>query len=234
MAHRVTFEDFDGFILTEDEVRDLIDLFYRWGDARFTVRTDEKERKFRGQHTSGLDSDFHTIVLVKKNIVRDFGKRSPLGGNVPSPSLRVGAAAVLVHEIQHANQAKLHFREMGFYGTKLGLTPTGKARRKQYRGRACERDARAFVDERLDEICAYFAEPPPTRLVAADMETDRGEALAVADALLGRSEVALGDVREGLRAANALTPGNVRTVLARLRERGIEVEGVRPDGKGIG
>ncbi len=224
MTHRVIFEDFSDFILSEDEVRDFIDLFYRWDDSTFFVRVDEMERKFRGQHSLGFAGQSHTITLVKKNITRDFNKKSSIGGNMVAPTLRVAAGMVLAHEIQHANQAKLHKDEMGFYGKKLGLTPTGKPRMKQYWGRATERDARQFVDEHMNEICAYFSVDPPMRQKSTEPGVDQDEVLVVADLLCECSEVSMEDIKEELRASKVLTPSNVRIVLERLQEQGFAIK----------
>ncbi len=224
MAHRVVFNDFDDFILNEDEVRDFIDLFYRWGDATFRINTDEKERKWRGLHSTGLGEHSHTITLSQKNITRDFNRKIRIGGNMVAPSLRVAAGMVLAHEIQHANQAKFHLNEMGFYGKKIGLTPTGRERKQQYNNRACERDARQFVDEHLNEICAYFSVDPPTRRKPLGPGISQEEVLAVADLLGECSEVSIEDIKDELRASKVLTPNNVQLVLGRLQEQGFEIK----------
>jgi hypothetical protein len=209
--HRVKFDDsFSGFILREDEIRDLVDLFYRWDDGCFIFRCDEKERKFRGEHRYDLGGG-HTITLVRKNILRDYESGKSVGGNMVAPTLRVAAGMVLAHELQHANQSKQHTRTEGFF------------KDHRYWNRACERDARAFVDEHLNEICAYFAVVPPMRSTVVDGVVGQDEVLAVADLLGECSDVTMEDIKDELRISKALNPKNVALVLERLRSQGFEI-----------
>ena len=209
--HRIQFdESFAGFILTEDEVRDFIDLFYRWDSGRFLIRRDEKERKFRGEHCYGLDG-LHTITLVQKNIRRDYDQGKRVGGNMVAPTIQVAAGMVLAHELQHANQSKTHLRSEGFFNE------------HRYWNRACERDARMFVDEHLNEICAYFAVPPPMRGRVEGGVVGQDEVLAVADLLGECSDVTMEDIKDELRASRILNPKNVATVVELLKVQGFEV-----------
>lgn len=230
MGHSIRFVGFDGFILTQDEVRDLIELFYRWPDGRFTITTDEKERKFMGECFTDMGGN-HTITLCAKNIRKVFarkGKYGRMGGNQPAPDLRTGAGMVVAHEVQHANQWKLHRpSEDGFYGIKGGkVDARGRLRKKRYKGRPAEVDARRFVDEHADEIRAYFGAPlqrAPERRAIGDHGDASREALAVAQALSELPVVAMDDVRDELRASRILNPGNVQVVIDELRRLGREV-----------
>ena len=210
MAHSIRFSNFEDFLLTQDEAQDLVDMFYRWEDARFFIHVDNKQLHYRGMHTRTPDG-LHTIMLCKRNIVRDFRKGTTMGGNMKAPALRAAAGMVLVHELQHANQTKLHRAEEGFY------------RDHKYWNRACERDARQFVDEHMNEICAYFGvEAPARRKVSASIPGDE-EAQAVIGLLSECSAVTMDDVRDELRASKILTPENVARVVQSLREQGIDI-----------
>ena len=211
MAHSIRFEQFDDFLLSKDEVRDFIDMFYRWGDAKFIVRTDKNERKVRGRHCVDLGG-VHTVSLVKQNIARDFQRGTTIGGNLRAPSLKCAAGMVLAHELQHANQSKLHKQEEGFY------------RDHRYWNRACERDARQFVDEHIAEICAYFDVSAPVRRKGPAPTGGDSEALAVAGLLSECSEVSMEDIRDELRASGILTPSSVRLVVEHLRGQEIDIK----------
>lgn len=225
MAHSITFDKtFSGFVLSEDEVRDFIEMFYRWEDSKFLICRDEKERKFRGQHSQDW-SGTHIITLVEKNIKRDFDAKKRTGGNFVAPSLKIAAGMVLAHELQHANQTKLHKHETTFYGKAGGMTPTGKPRMKQYWGRACEREAREFVDNKMPEICAYFQTPWEGRggpTIGNHGDANR-EAAAVAELLQECSEVTMEDVKEELRASKILNPRNVIFVVEELKRNGVDI-----------
>jgi biotin operon repressor len=221
MGHTITFDKFDGFILSEEEVRDLVEMFYRWGDTRFVFTTDENERAFRGECFSNWAG--HTITLVRKNIVKAFENGKHCGGNLPAPTLKVAAASVVVHELQHANQYKLNSGQNKFYGKLGGLRKDGKPRMQHYKNRACERDARNFADERMGEICAYFAVPFQKGPAGTNGSGQGAEVLNVAALLLDCEEVSMDDVRDELRASKALTPTNVRAVIEELKKNGLEI-----------
>jgi hypothetical protein len=213
MGHSIKFENFQNFILSEDEVRDFIEIFYRWGDDRFTITTNETERSFRGQHSRDLGGR-HIITLVAHNIKKDFRDKKRTGGNLVAPTLKVAAGMVLAHELQHANQSKIHKNESSFYGQK-----------KRYWNRACEREAREFVDNNMPEICAYFQAPwQGTRAPAIGNHGDaNGEALAVAELLQECSEVTMDDIRDELRASKILNPKNVQIVVDELRKNKVDI-----------
>ena len=230
MGHSISFADqrgntlYHGAILNEGEIMDIVELFYRWGDAKFRLLTNEKEKKFRGQHHMGWDG-VHEITLCEKNIKRDFDRKHRVGGNFAAPTLKCAAAMVLVHELQHANQTKLHKHQSSFYGNMGGETANGRTRMKHYWGRACEREAREYVDNNMAEICAYFQAPWQGGRTTTMVSTKEsiGEAQAVAELLQECPQVTLEDVKDELRASKILNPANVRLVIDFLKKNGKDI-----------
>lgn len=224
MGHIVIFENFDdNFPLSTKEIRELIDLFYRWEDTTFTIDHKITKSGTRGEHTSDW-SGKHYISLAKRAIANSFKKNTPCGGTIRAPTLKVACAATLVHELMHANQVKYHKGEMGFYGKMLGETAKGRPRMKHYWGRACEREARAYVDEHFNEICAYFAVDPPRPTVSMDGRVGQDEVMGVADILCECEEVTLDDIKDELRISKALTPSNFKTVVEEMKKRGFKIK----------
>jgi hypothetical protein len=226
MAHRFAFDSFASIsdLLNEAQVQDFVEMFYRWGDSQWCLAANEKFKRLRGVHSYNPFTDTHTITLCRKNIVEAFEKKLTCGGNVggSAPTLQVAAGFVLAHEIQHANQTKLHRpTDQFFYGKHRKGGPEKPD--PKYWNRACEREARQFVDERASEICAYFGAPAPSMLSertgARSIGDDGPELLAVADLIGECSEFDLEDVKAELRASGILNPVNVTRVLQLLREQ---------------
>lgn len=218
MAHIILFkESFQGFILTEPEVTDLIEMFYRWGDSTFVIGCADRA-DFMGEH-SGHAGD-HVITLCRSSIEHEFEAKKRVGGNLPAPNLRIAAACVLAHELQHANQTKIHRLKGKFFGHLGGRDKLGRTKMQRYWHRACERDARQFVDERMPEICAYFDAPFQTMrnggAVVAKEWTDGGPQ-RVAALLREGGRATMDDIREALRAEGVLSPAAVAEVVALLR-----------------
>lgn len=169
-GHRVIFDaSFDRFtLLSEDEVCDFIDMFFSYDDKSYTwvIRNENKSVDFNGQHMHDPNGKRHIVSFSEKNIRKriDEGMRR-FGGNVKISDIdpKAAAALVLAHELQHANQSKLHGQDERFYGYLGGYNKRGKPRMKRYKNRACENDARAFVDSHLNEIFAYLDRPAPRR-----------------------------------------------------------------------
>ena len=108
----------------------------------------------------------------------------------------------------------------------------GFFRSRDYWSRACERDARQFVDERMEEICAYFGVPfqrPQHAGVVTPMADPLVEVRGVAALFRGCTRVTVGDVREELRLSRMLNPRNVRLVLEELKRTGTEVSEASPE-----
>lgn len=228
-GNRVIFDpSFQSFpLLTEQEVCDFIDMFFSYDDpqAKWTIRnvTRKEAEDFNGQHIYNPNTREHIISFCLENICRHYKKgRRDFGGNLKLPDIdtRMAAALVLAHELQHANQTRLHKGNELFYGVLGGYDIRGRPRMKHYKGRACERDAREFVDGHLNEIFAYFNLPPPRRskIFVAD---DPDELVEVADLLCECEEITMDDVRDELRASRILNPANVRRVLEILQGRGV-------------
>jgi hypothetical protein len=214
MGHTIDFSQYDSVngILKDKEISDIIELFFRWGDAKFRIITNEKERKFMGSHRMGWDG-VHEIMICNKKIKIEFASKKRTGGNLVAPTVQCAAAMVLVHELQHANQTKLHKQNERFYTS------------RKYWDRACEREAREHVDNNMAEICAYFQAPwqgGRTPTMVSPKETI-GEAQAVAELLLECSEVTMDDVRDELRASKILNPANVRLVIDFLKKNGVDI-----------
>lgn len=228
MAHRI---DITGILkmeglLTKQSVIDTINLYYRWGDATFKVVCFDNVREMRafhhdpkikptvrGEHRWARSGNTHTISLVRLNIEKAWLEKNAAGGNVAPPSEQAAAIMVLMHEIQHANQTGLHAQ------TKSSTFWNERG----YRNRACEREARSFVDEHLDELCAYLGLPPirDHRKVRGDVDQELED---IVDLLSECDEVTMDDVKEELRASKILNPRNVMEVMSRLEtSRNLEV-----------
>jgi hypothetical protein len=225
--NRIIFDkSFSSFgLLSEDEVCDFVDMFFNYDDTNvtWTIMNVDKGVDFNGQHMYNPNTREHTITFSKKNIAKNYCKgRRDFGGNLKLPDIDMKAAAALVlaHELQHANQSKLHKGNELFYGNLGGLDSRGKPRMKHYRGRACERDAREFVDGHLNEIFAYFNLPPPRRNKVFVPE-DSDELVEVADLLCECAEITFEDIRDELRASRILNPRNMQRMLEILRTRGV-------------
>jgi len=224
MAHTFTFENMDNFILTKDEIMDIVELFYRWGDARFKFAEGKCAKStYLGQHICRWDGE-HQITLSNRVIQRCFANKARIGGNkTVAPTIKAAAAQVIVHELMHANQEKLHKGEKGFYGIKNGHTQTGKPKMKRYWGRACEREAREYVDVKFNEILAYFNLPLQKGSKVRDGVANGGvaaEVSAVIALFLECSEVSADDIRQELRLSKILNPGNFKAVADELKKNG--------------
>jgi hypothetical protein len=229
MAHRIEIIGLPVMngLLTKQAVEDTINLYYRWTDARFRVvcfhdiremrvwHKDPKIKKtVRGMHQAADFGKSHTISLVRENIEKAWEDKIAAGGNIAPPTLKAAPIMVLIHEIQHANQIQLHAApaDGGRFWNERG-----------YHNRACEREARTFVDEHLDEVCAYLGLPPvrDRRKPKGDVEQEIDD---VVDLLCECSEVTMEDVREELRASKILNPKNVTRVLELLQQNGFDIQ----------
>lgn len=213
MGHSVVFAEFDDFkLLTYQEVVDLIDTFYRWDDAEFRIVGRDSHKGRRGSHIyNGLER-VHVITLSRPNIEAGVRAGQRMGGNGRAPNARIGAAMVLTHELQHANQSKLHSNNEIFYRT------------KKYNKRPCEREARQFVDDNLATIAAVMGVDVPSvpkRRSAMEAQVDPVQEVAE---LLGEcEEVSVGDIVDELRRAGLVNPQNVARTRQLLQERGVRI-----------
>jgi hypothetical protein len=227
-GNRIHFdESFKQFtLLTENEVCDFIDMFFNFDDPKATwwIKNVSGKVDFHGQHEYHPITHQHTISFCLKNIEKNYAKgRRDFGGNLVLPDIdkRMAAALILAHELQHANQSKIYKGQL-FYGYLGGLNEKGKPRMKHYKGRACERDAREFVDGHINEIFAYFNLPPPRRNKVFVAE-DPDEMVEIADLLCECPQISMDDVRDELRASRILNPKSVQRMLEILRIRGVEI-----------
>jgi hypothetical protein len=215
MGHLFSFTGSENFedVLDEDEMVDIVTFFYKWGDARFEIMCDGDSERTRGAHIYLPVQETHVITLSRRAIDAGVSRGYRLGGTKPAPTVRVGTAMVLTHEVQHANQAGLHRAGERFYTV------------KNYERRPCERDARAFVDQHTDQIRALlgdqgsFAEG--TGVHRAPCTTDGLE--DVADLFDELPEVRLGDLVHELRLSGLNSPKNVVTCREILEGRGVRV-----------
>jgi len=210
-------------LMSEDAVCDFIDMFFNYNENGETWYIKVESGDFNGQHQYNPNTKEHTITFNENKIKKRYAKGLRIyGGNLKLDDISVSMAAALVlaHELQHANQSKLHRGNELFYGNLGGYDVKGKPRMKHYKGRACERDAREFVDGHLNEIFAYFNLPAPRRnkVYVAD---DTDELIEVANLLLECEEVSMDDVRDELRFSRILNPKNVQRMLEILRSHGV-------------
>jgi hypothetical protein len=138
--------------LTCDEAQDIVQLLFR-GDSHFflygVMSADVKDKsRTRGNHQ--FLGSCHVIHLNGDAIVRDVKNGDPVGGTIYVPDPRLGAAMVLAHEVQHANQHLDHANEdKAFWGTK----------KSRYENRAAERDARMFADQNMKILASVLDVP---------------------------------------------------------------------------
>jgi hypothetical protein len=216
MAHTIKFVDFHLFdLLTTTQVKDIIEMFYRGGDVNFIISACNLNGNTMGNASYEGFSKTHTIALCKKNIVKFFKSQGQAGGDIKAPDIKTAAASVLVHELAHCNQNLLHKDNGIFWGKLGGYQIDGKPRMKRYRGRACEREARSYADEKMNEICAYFGLPPAARR-AEDRAEDHEELDAVIDLLAEIENPTMDDIKTELRASGLLRPNNVMIVKKEL------------------
>lgn len=219
----------DGFPLTQQNIEDFIELFYRWPEdgSIFKFEIDGKNPKGILGECSYFEWGYR-LHLWQKEIREAFeqGEHSPGGNTMPPRDIRVATGMVLLHELGHANQWPLFKGQGKFYGKLGGVDERGRVRMQSYFHRACEREARRFADEKLREACAYFGVPFHGTLQAPGMRAvvDQGTALQNALAQFqGPSDINLKDLKEALRGAGCLNPKAVADARSELAGRGVKV-----------
>jgi hypothetical protein len=221
MAHRIVFQEFGGFdLLSALQINDLIEMFYRGSDTNFIICSENIAGNTLANASYDGFSHTHTIKLCKKNIKKFFSSLGQSGGDLRAPDITTATASVLVHELQHCNQNLVHKDNGVFWGNLGGTNSRGQPRKKRYRGRACEREARAYADEKLNEICAYFGLPFVARR-SENRTEDHEELDAVIDLLIEIDSPTLDDIKDELRASGLLRPNNVMIVKKELAEHGV-------------
>lgn len=196
-------------------MKDLIEILFRWDDTNFHIIFEKKHKKWRGCQSWNDMSREHEVSLFHENIVRDFERGHVIGGSQKASTLKIAEAQVLAHELQHCNQQRLHKNtaDSTFFNG------------HRYWNLASEREARGFVDERLNEIYAYFDATPIMRRAPAVSECDTGDELDEVITLLAECDsVTPEDVNDELRASKILKPANVIYVKQALIARGVEIK----------
>ena len=153
----INFLDFKGFdLLSQEQVRELVGTFSQDGDLQLRVSgripRAKRRRSQRGLHEFYRRERLHRIYLSRNEIIRGFCSGRPIGGNFPARSLRLAAAMVTVHEIEHANQAFRFSPDSPFYSSGDYLT------------RPSESCARSFVDSNMGTIESIMGLDSPKQL----------------------------------------------------------------------
>jgi len=205
MANRIVFSEFNERLvgLTKTEVKDLVDVLYRTGDGNFVIhghmRAGEKPA-IRGLCVGDNLFGSVEIYIAPERIVKSYHEGRPVGGNRPALSQKMAVAAVLAHELQHANQYRVHnSTHSSFFGKK----------RSKYRARASEREARNFADENVEVIARVLGVELPKKKCAA-VQIDNVEMIAKWLADVGDVEVV--DIVEELRSIGMNNAANVAKV----------------------
>lgn len=214
MAHSVHITEYSSLrpYMDDQIAADFVELLFRWGDARFTIDGGLREKRTRGRHIhQGQGS--HKIQISADNIIRDFDKGLPIGGNMKAPTRRMAIFQTFAHEIQHANQTGLHGSNEGFF------------KKPGYRRRPCEVDARLFVDENMEVIAGFLGIELPTRRVlpAQAIGNQEGDILSLAEDLMEFESLSVRDLVEELRQENLANPVNVGLLRKMLIARGVEI-----------
>lgn len=218
MANEVTFEEFADLssLLSEEQVRALIDILFRGEDARFLIRgcLPQGTRGARvtglgGMHQRGLDG-VHTIHVVPKNIRSRAIRGGAIGGNRKVSDPKLAAGLVLAHELQHANQTMNHKPGSSFYGKPF----------QRYAAHACEREARQFADDNLSTVAGVLGISVPH---GGYQQDDTMELVDLVDCFLELDEIPLKDLIHELRECGMNNPENVRRCREKLQEYGVNV-----------
>lgn len=218
MPHAVTFEEWRdaSSLLTEEQVRALIDLLYRGEDDRFVIYgclpegiRGPRRDSLGGMHQKLLDGR-HCIHLVPKNIRSRASRGGAIGGNrkVSDPKLAIGL--VLAHELQHANQTLNHKPGSSFYGKPF----------QRYAAHACEREARQYADDNLGLVAGVLGISLPNGGFQTDNAT---ELVDVIDCFLDLDEMPVADLILELKECGINNPENVRRCREKLQEYGVRV-----------
>lgn len=203
-----------GDYITTQEIKDIVDVMYRWSDASFLIEISGKKGKggVRGLHQLNSINNAHMITLFVNNIISSVDRKRRVGGNFPAKDIRTGIAMVLTHEVQHANQARLHGSNEIFYTKKV------------YASRPCEVEARNFVDENMHIINSVLC----TTNHSAHLH--KGEHIPLADEIKDVAalfeccdDVSIGDIVCELRNSGINNAKNLQSIVKSLNDNGIIV-----------
>ena len=217
MAPTVSFLDYDenfSDVFTRDDVRDIIELFYRY-DGNFRIvgsikQKKGKKRKMAGEHVFDPLMNEHVVSLSREVIEMTLKWKLRLGGNGVPENMKMAVAMVLTHEIQHANQTRTHDADEKFYKTRV------------YNKRPCERDARSFVDKNMSILSEFIG--------CKKQGLERNKHLRAAEEVPdiislfdGFDRVSIHDIKEELRISGIDNPKNVERVVKDLKEKGVDI-----------
>lgn len=220
MAHTIIVYGSCDELVSRDQIRELIEMNYLGREFPISMIVGPcpgEKKKFSilaGLHIwNGLEKK-HTIYVDPSSVKKMFELGRGVGGNKRPIDMKHAIVSAIVHEVQHANQILKHKAGHAFYSE-------GK-----YVNRACERDARGYVDERYDELAVYLglslpeiALPPPI----ADEETYE-EICQIAECFQDIGSVTLRDLTEELRNSRINTLKNLDILRKLLVETGVEIK----------
>lgn len=214
MTHVITFYNFHVLeeYISKEEITDIIDLFYKWRDSKFSIVCLDERSNLRGLYMYKEFEKMHVITLNLFSIQNSILKKMRVGGNFPSTSVRIGIAMVLVHEIQHANQGGVHKRNEHFYT------------HENYETRPCEQEARYTVDSNMRSILSILNEDDfcylpiyKNEIVVKDSVED------VARIFKSFAQVSIFDIIEELRLSGLNCPKNVLKIRSLLEKDDIMI-----------
>ena len=210
-------------ILSEQEVRDSVDAFFRFGPDSFIFYGKTSGTEY-GTHVFDPLSRSHEIHIDPNKIAKAFKIKGRVGGNTSAPSMKAALLMVLCHELTHANQHHTHASHAGKIDAKFyGLTAAGKVIPfKTYMGRPCEVEARRTVDENMHVIRAMSGLPDLKDRSEKDVDED-AELYSVAESFYDLETVQVGDIVDELRLSKLNNAINVEKIIGFLQGNGVEV-----------
>lgn len=141
----VTVNNEFGLDVSEQEIIDFCDMFTD-ADVSLTVNIAGRSGKKGRRGDASCVGKKHVVNLYVPAIEDSFKLLAPAGGNVTVPSsVREGLFFVLAHELRHVQQHVKHKSNRAYWSG-------------SYRRRACEIDARSFVD-RNERLIVSFVNP---------------------------------------------------------------------------
>ncbi|MFA5750440.1 MAG: hypothetical protein WC895_04455 [Candidatus Shapirobacteria bacterium] len=220
MAHSIKLVNTDKLEkhLSKQEICDLVDVLYRWRDSAFVIlETNTPHIKgSRGVHMYDPITKAHTIQLCYENIIKSLNRGHSIGGNKKAKDAKIAIAFVIAHELQHANQDEMHRPNEIFYT------------KKKYSKRACEQEARLFVDNNENvilNVLGYDSNVRERSNVVDKVDT-LNELQTIAECFIECLEVDVKDIVEELRSSGLNNSKNVTYVRKMLEESGVIVKPV--------
>jgi len=217
MPNKVRFSEFDEreVGLSKLEVRDLIDVLFRGNDVSITVYGEMTAENKTARGLCTYNEMFNTIDihLSPARIKKSFNGNAPCGGNRQSISYKMAIAAVLAHELQHANQYQIHSSShSSFFGKK----------KSKYRTRACEMEARNFADENTEVIAGVLGVKLPKTPFKIQMP-DELQLIIETFLEASGSFVEMADITDELRLCGLNNAVNVTKVRSELQKSGLKI-----------